>query len=171
MWNVSGVTGAAPIWIEVMNFLHGNDPSIKKEILPRLVRREIDFPEGITPSREEWFIPGTEPNSKSQRIAQFNPRIVYPPSGMVIALDPDIPTDLQKIFFVAQTSENDFRWVLNNEPIEAVGKTISWTPKAGKYSLAIADGDEKILDYVYFEVRGPEADPNVLSDGEGTFRN
>jgi hypothetical protein len=58
-----------------------------------------------------------------------------------------------------------------SEPIEAVGKTISWTPKAGKYSLAIADGDEKILDYVYFEVRGPEADPNVLSDGEGTFRN
>ena len=48
---------------------------------------------------------------------------------------------------------------------------IPWTPKAGKYSLAIADGDEKILDYVYFEVRGPEADPNVLSDGEGTFRN
>ncbi|MGZ6239418.1 MAG: hypothetical protein ACXWMF_06210 [Syntrophales bacterium] len=44
--------------------------------------------------------------------------------------------------------------------------------KAGKYSLAIADGDEKILDYVYFEVRGPEADPNVLSgDGEGTLRN
>jgi hypothetical protein len=29
----------------------------------------------------------------------------------------------------------------------------------------------KILDYIYFEVRGPEADPNVLSDGEGTFRN
>jgi len=29
--------------------------------------------------------------------------------------------------------------------------------KAGKYLLAIADGREKILDYVYFEVRGPEA--------------
>jgi len=28
----------------------------------------------------------------------------------------------------------------------------------GKYSLAIADGDEKILNYVYFDVRGPEAD-------------
>jgi penicillin-binding protein 1C len=158
MWNVSGVTGAAPIWIEVMNFLHRNDPSIKNEILPRLVRKEIDFPQGIASSREEWFIPGTEPNSKSQRIAQSNHRIVYPPSGMVIALDPDIPTDLQKIFFIAQTSGNDFRWVLNNEPIEAVGKRIPWTPKAGKYSLAIADGDEKILDYVYFEVRGPEAD-------------
>jgi hypothetical protein len=45
--------------------------------------------------------------------------------------------------------------------MEAVGKTIAWTPKAGKYSLAIADGDEKIIDYVYFEVRGP-----VSFDGE-----
>ena len=172
MWNVSGITGAAPIWIEVINFLHRNDPSIKKEILPRLVRREIDFPEGITPSREEWFIPGTEPNSKNQRIGQFNQRIVYPPSGTVIALDPDIPPEIQKIFFISQGSENGFRWVLNNEPIEAAGKTISWIPKAGKYSLAIADGDEKILDYVYFEVKGPEADPNVLSgDGEGTLTN
>jgi hypothetical protein len=59
-----------------------------------------------------------------------------------------------------------------SEPIEGAGKTIPWTPEAGKYSLAIADGDEKILDYVYFEVRGPEADRNLLSeDGEGTFSN
>jgi hypothetical protein len=42
--------------------------------------------------------------------------------------------------------------------MEAGSRTIPWTPKAGKYSLAIAEGDEKILDYVYFEVRGPEAD-------------
>jgi len=27
-----------------------------------------------------------------------------------------------------------------------------------KYFLALADGEEKILDYIYFEVRGPEAD-------------
>jgi hypothetical protein len=43
---------------------------------------------------------------------------------------------------------------------------------AGKYSLAIAEKGGKILDYIYFEVRGPEADPNVLSgDGEGTLTN
>jgi penicillin-binding protein 1C len=161
MWNVSGVTGAAPIWIEVMNFLHRDDPGIKREALPRLVRREIEFPHDIAPSREEWFIRGTEPNSKDRRISQFNSRIVYPPSGTVIALDPDIPFDLQKVFFVSQTGENDLRWILNDLPMEAVGKTIPWIPKAGKYSLAIADGDEKILDYVYFEVRGP-----VSFDGE-----
>jgi len=39
-----------------------------------------------------------------------------------------------------------------------------------KYSLALADGDEKILDYVYFEVRGPEADRNLFPEDEkGAF--
>ncbi len=158
MWNVSGVTGAAPIWIEVMNFLHRNHPSIKREVPPGLVRREVEFPQGVAPPREEWFIRGTEPPSKDQKIGQFNPRIVYPPSGTVIALDPDIPPELQKIFFISQTNENDFRWVLNGSLMETKGKTIPWTPKAGKYSLALAEGEEKILDYVYFEVRGPEVD-------------
>ena len=156
MWNVSGVTGAAPIWIEVMNFLHRSDSSVRKRVPPALVRKEVEFPEGVAPSREEWFIRGTEPDSKDQKIGHFNPRIVYPPSGTVIALDPDIPPELQKIFFISQTNENEFRWLLNGESLETGGKTIPWTPRAGKYFLAIADGEEKILDYIYFEVRGPE---------------
>lgn len=172
MWNVSGITGAAPIWIEVMNFLHRDIPSIEREALSSLVRKKVEFSQNVAASREEWFIRGTEPDSKNQGIGQFNPRIIYPPSGTVIALDPDIPLELQKIFFIAQTGENDFRWVLNGERIEAVGRTIPWTPEAGKYSLAIADGDGKILDYVYFEVRGPEADRNLQSEEkEGTFTN
>jgi len=158
MWNVSGITGAAPVWIEVINFLHRNDPSIKRDVLPTLVRKEIEFPQGIMVSREEWFIRGTEPNTKNPKMGQFNPRIVYPPSGTVIAIDPDIPLELQKVFFVSQTSENDIRWILNGVPVEMVGKTIPWTPKAGKYFLALADENEKILDYIYFEVRGREAD-------------
>jgi penicillin-binding protein 1C len=158
MWNVSGVTGAAPVWVEVMNFLHRNDPSIKKEAPPTLARREVEFPQGVAPSREEWFIRGTEPDSKDQKIGQFNPRIVYPPSGTVIALDPDIPPELQKIFFISQTNENEIRWLLNGVRMEARSKTIPWTPRAGKYFLALADGEEKILDYIYFEVRGADED-------------
>jgi len=170
MWNVSGITGAAPIWIEMMDFLHRDVPNIKREALPGLVRKKIEFSQGIASSREEWFIRGTEPNLNDQRIGPFNPRIVYPPSGTVIALDPDIPSELQRIFFISQTSENEFRWVLNGSPMEAVGKTIPWNPKAGKFFLALADGDEKILDYVYFEVRGPEADRNLFPEDEkGAF--
>jgi hypothetical protein len=74
----------------------------------------------------------------------------------VIALDPDSPLELQKVFFISQINKDDFRWVLNGVPMETVGKTIPWTPKAGKYFLALADENEKILDYIYFEVRGSE---------------
>jgi penicillin-binding protein 1C len=158
MWNVSGVTGAAPIWAEVMDFLHRDVFSIPREALPGLLRKRIEFSQDVAASREEWFIRGTEPNLQNQRTGQFNPRILYPPSGTVLAVDPDIPPDLQKVFFVSQVHEHDFQWVLNGSILQMAGRTISWTPKAGKYHLAIADKDEKVLDYVYFEVRGPETD-------------
>ena len=158
MWNVSGVSGAAPIWTEMMDFLHRDVPSVKKEAFPGLVRKKIEFSQGVAASREEWFIGGTEPNLQSQKADQFNPRIVYPPSGTVIAVDPDIPSDLQKTFFICHVHEEDFQWVLNGTALERTGRTIPWTPRPGKYHLAIADRDEKILDYVYFEVRGPGTD-------------
>jgi len=156
MWNVSGITGAAPIWIEMMDFLHRDIPSIKKEAPPRLVRKRIEFPQNIAASREEWFIRGTEPNLRDQRVGQFNQRIIYPPSGTVIALDPDIPTELQKVFFVSQTNENGSKWILNGSPMSPVARTIAWIPKVGEYKLAIADQEERIMDTVYFEVRGSQ---------------
>jgi len=64
--------------------------------------------------------------------------------------------ELQKIFFISQTNQNDFRWVLNGVPMEMAGKTIPWTPKAGKHLLAIADREERVMDSVSFEVRGPQ---------------
>jgi penicillin-binding protein 1C len=158
MWNVSGVTGAAPIWMEMMDFLHRDVSSVKKEPLSGLVRKKIEFSQGVAATREEWFIRGTEPHSQNQRTGQFNPRILYPPSGTVMAMDPDIPPELQKVFFVSRVHENDFQWVLNGSALEMAGRTVPWIPKAGKYHLAIADKGEKILDYVYFEVKGSETD-------------
>jgi penicillin-binding protein 1C len=158
MWNVSGVTGAAPIWVEMMDFLHRDVSSIQRKALSGLVRRKIEFSQGAAASREEWFIRGTEPSFEGQRTGQFNPRIIYPPSGTVLALDPDIPPELQKVFFVSRVREDRCQWLLNGSALEMTGRTIPWIPTAGKYHLAIADKDEKVLDYVYFEVRGPGTD-------------
>jgi penicillin-binding protein 1C len=158
MWNVSGVTGAAPIWMEMMDFLHRDVSSIPREALSGLVRKKMEFSQGVAASREEWFIRGTEPSFQNQRMGQFNPRILYPPSGTVMAMDPDIPPELQKVFFVSQVHEDHCQWLLNGSALEGTGRTIPWIPKAGKYHLAIADKDEKVLDYVYFEVRGSGAD-------------
>jgi penicillin-binding protein 1C len=161
MWNVSGVTGAAPIWIEMMNWLHRDDGSPKKEPPTRIVRKEIDFPQGTEPSREEWFIQGTEPHSKDKRIGQFNQRIVYPPSGTVIALDPDIPSELQKVFFICQTNGEDLRWVLNGHTMSKVGSILPWTPEVGTHALTLCDRENEIVDSVNFEVRGPSNLPHL----------
>jgi len=154
MWNVSGISGAAPVWLEIMDFLHRQDEVPKQTAPAGLVRKEIYFPPGTEPSRREWFIRGTEPDSEERSPGQFNQRIVYPPTGAVIALDPDIPAELQKIFFISQTLEEGLQWKLNGSVLDRVGKKVAWAPAPGKYHLAIADGDEKIVDFVYFEVRG-----------------
>jgi penicillin-binding protein 1C len=158
MWNVSGVHGAAPLWMEMMDFLHRDIPSVKKEGFSGLVRKKIEFSKGVAVSREEWFIQGTEPNLQNQGTGDFNPRILYPPSGTVLAVDLDIPPELQKVFFVSQVHGDHCQWLLNGSALERTGRTIPWIPRAGKYHLAIADKDEKVLDYVYFEVRGPGTD-------------
>ena len=123
-----------------------------------LVKREIQISDGMEPERKEWFIRGTEPNGRDQKAGQLNQRIVYPPSGAVIALDPDIPQELQKVFFVSQTNEDNLQWKLNDQALGKRGRTIPWVPRTGKFILALADNEEKILDFVYFEVRGPQGD-------------
>ena len=155
MWNVSGITGAAPIWTEMMNFLHQRDADPKGELPVNLVRREVRFPQGVESSRQEWFIRETEPNSRDRKMGQFNRRILYPPSGVVIALDPDIPPEVQRVFFISQTHEEGLQWMLNGNIVDGAGKPVAWSPKAGKHSLAMLDREGKILDSVQFEVRGP----------------
>jgi penicillin-binding protein 1C len=154
MWNVSGVSGAAPVWHEVMNYLHQGRAYSKIHAPKNVIRKEIVSSDNAGKTQEEWFIRGTEPTSSVQMVKQYNEKIVYPPSGTVIALDPDIPPDLQKVFFISQTGGKELCWRLNDTAIGEPGKTVAWSPKSGKYNLALTDKQGKIIDSVNFEVRG-----------------
>ena len=68
------------------------------------------------------------------------------------------PQDMGVRSAYVQAAARHKTWISNGFPMEAMGKAILWSTKAGKYFLAIAKGKEKVLDYVYFEVRGPETD-------------
>ena len=81
MWNVSGVTGAAPIWMEMMDFLHRDVSSIKREALSGLVRKKIEFSQGVAASREEWFIRGTEPRLRIREQANSTQELFTPLPG------------------------------------------------------------------------------------------
>ena len=164
MWNVSGISGAAPVWVEMMNRLHRSVLPAKREPPPGLIRMPVEFPRDLEPSKDEWFIRGTEPHCREKKIGQYNRRILYPPPGTLIALDPDIPPELQRIFFTSSSNEEGLRWMLNGGIIGRVGKSFSWAPRAGKYLLAIADSEERIIDSVSFEVRGSWDDRHLPSE-------
>jgi penicillin-binding protein 1C len=155
MWNVSGVAGAAPLWVEMMNLLHRNEPSPNEKPPANVVSREVELSQGVESGRKEWFIRGTEPRSTDRKIVQLNQRILYPPSGTILALDPDIPPEVQKVFFISQTEKEDLQWMLNGTLMEGIGKTVSWSPKAGNHFLAMLDREGNVLDSIQFEVRGP----------------
>ena len=156
MWNVSGITGAAPVWVEMMNFLHRSEPSSATKPPANVVSRKVEEAYGTEPTeKKEWFIRGTEPQPAGRKISQFNQGILYPPPGAILAVDPDIPAESQKVFFVSQAGGEGFRWALNGAILGETGKTVSWSPKAGNYSLAMLDAEGNVLDSVQFEVRGP----------------
>jgi len=153
MWNVSGITGAAPVWTTVMNYLHRNKPGLRPT-LPGGLNRAV-IPTAAGSHEEEWFLTGTEPVVTLPRTARMNPRIIYPPSGAILAVDPDIPSSVQKVFFTADAQDGEsLSWELNAIPLETAGKAVPWTPRAGKYSLAIINKERKTVDTVHFEVRG-----------------
>ena len=154
MWNVSGVSGAAPVWSEVMNYLHRSKSGDKVVVPKNVIKVEVASAGNSGKRQEEWFISGTEPVADFLMVKQYNERIVYPPSGTVIALDPDIPTDLQKVFFISKTEGKELHWRLNDAAIGETGGAVAWSPKRGKHSLVLTDSQGRIIDSVNFEVRG-----------------
>jgi penicillin-binding protein 1C len=150
MWNVSGISGAAPIWLEMMKYLHRAHPS-RPPLRPEGV--VLSAASGLDQrSRKEWFIKGTEPGLVEYVKAWPLPKITYPPAGALIALDPDIPTPHQKIFFQASGSPHRLRWLLDGELV-GDGTMHSWTPIHGHHRLSLVGPDDRTLDAVTFSVR------------------
>lgn len=69
MENVTGLTGAAPIWHAVMMYAHRDLPVVEWTVPEGIVRRNVCYPSGLLPTAncqsqvEEVFISGTEPTT------------------------------------------------------------------------------------------------------------
>ena len=159
MRDVSGVTGAAPVWAEVMAWLHRNVPSVPPKPPAGLLARRVAFPRDIEPERVEWFLAGTEPQAVAQTLALDHPRILAPVQGTLIALDPDIPPSRQRVVFEAEAAHVPVRWILDGADIGSAADLLAWEPASGRHTIALADEERRILDAVAFEVRGAAAFP------------
>jgi penicillin-binding protein 1C len=153
MQNVSGVTGAAPVWLEIMRYLHAHVPARAPRAPATVVQSEVSFAPTLENARHEYFLRGTEVTE--QRLPEQPPlaqaRIRYPARGSILALDPDIPDDAQRVFFEVSPRDAPLQLVLDGQRLS---NDDGWTPRTGLHRLSLHDARGTVLDEVQFEVRG-----------------
>ncbi len=159
MRDVSGVTGAAPIWRDIVHRLHAREPSLPPRAPPGVVRQVVAFDPPVEAERSEWFLRGTETASMRGNVGQgiaasATPTIRYPTADTVIALDPDIPTDQERVVFSASPAVQGLRWRIDDVVMIAERGRADWKPVAGQHLLVLEDAEGKPLSAVKFEVRG-----------------
>ena len=125
-------------------------------------------------ARNEWFLAGTQQTTftinsiassayytgtrgqKGLKIAnqathQISARITSPTNGTIIALDPDIPPNRQRVTFAAEG--NNLRWLMDGKPL-AKGNNAQWLPWPGRHVVQLVNARGDVLDEVKLEVRG-----------------
>jgi penicillin-binding protein 1C len=161
MRDVSGVSGAAPAWLAIMQRLHRNEASIAPPRPPGVVTQRVRFVPAIEPDRDEVFLRGTEiAEVVLAPVVGAGVRISYPGNGAILAVDPDIPDSAQRVRFRATPSGEGLRWRINDEVLPAdVAGVALWKPVPGRFELILSDAAGTVLDRVRFEVRGAARDP------------
>ncbi len=185
MHEVSGTSGAAPIWAEVMGWLHRATPSRAPKPPAGLLQAAVRYgpQEGaaglerapLESARQEWFLAGTQqgyfaidslpvgapavgaagrsglPPTDAQGP---RPRILAPAPGTIVALDPDIPPDRQRLRFSAgDAAGTALRWRIDGKVLGR-GAQWGWLPWPGRHQVELLDARGTVLDQLQIEVRG-----------------
>jgi penicillin-binding protein 1C len=146
MWDVSGVDGAAPVWAAVMSALHASEPSAP----PKPPRDVVRTPAG-------YALRGTEA-AGAAAAAHAAPhsglaRIVSPARDLVIAFDPDIPPDQQRVLIEAQPADAALAFALDGALLGSAGEPHFWALARGRHELVLRDAAGEERDRVEFVVR------------------
>ena len=153
MHDVSGVSGAAPAWLDIVNAVSGTRGGVPARPA-ELVSRRVRFEPPVEPERDELFLRGTDTDVVAVRPAVAPvARIAYPADGAILALDPDVPPGFQRVRFAATAAVAGGQWHLNGTPLADGSTQVPWVPVAGRHVLALLDPDGRELHRVRFEVR------------------
>lgn len=178
MWDVSGTSGAAPVWAALMNYLHKNEPSRAPAPPAGMVQKQVSLADAagrpIEAARSEWFIRGTEQalfaidsgassadgeraggqkrlKDSARGTDSATARITAPANGTIVALDPDIPPNRQRLNFAAEGRQ--LRWRMDGKEF-ARGAQAQWLPWPGRHTVQLVSERGEVLDEVRIEVRG-----------------
>ena len=134
MWNVSGVTGAAPLWREVMLKLNNHQKDIRN----------------LT---ENYLATNASIIETKRLTAPILSSIRYPVDSEIVGFDPEIPLPLQKMPFEIKNPQRGSKLMLDQEYFADASELSMWGVKMGKHHLVLLDSNKKIIDEVHFEVR------------------
>jgi penicillin-binding protein 1C len=162
MRDVSGVTGAAPIWRDIIHHLHASEPSSPPRGSSGVLRQTVAFDPPVEAERSEWFLRGTETatmrgNAGQALAVSATPTIRYPTADTIIALDPDIPPGSERVVFSASPAMPGLQWRIGDAVLPAPRGRADWTPVPGRHTLVLEDAGGKPLSTLEFEVRGNAA--------------
>jgi len=152
MHDVSGVSGAAPVWQAIAGHLHAGSPSKAPAPPAGVVAARIAFDSKQEASRDEYFLAGSERallRSSRELVAAERFGITSPRDGSVFAIDPDIPPAAQRITFEGERGT----WRLDGRRLGA-GERLRWAPWPGRHRLELVGASGQTLQSVGFEVRG-----------------
>jgi penicillin-binding protein 1C len=165
MHDVSGVSGAAPVWREIMDFLHEGEAPQRRSAPAGLVRQAVEYANGIEPNRDEWFLAGTEvAQIFAVDTAPGRPRIIAPANGALLAVDPDIPPARQRVL-VRVAGARAGAQVLIGSARHSAQEQILWRPTPGRHVLRLVDDKGTELDHVAVTVRGVSLRRTALAQG------
>ncbi len=169
MREVSGVTGAGPVWHDIMSYLHREQGSQQPPMPAQLKPLAITFEKNLEASRTEYFLAGTEmsrialatsaPAASTARMA-----IRTPTDGTIIALDPDIPQVNQRLQLVAGTPaggiHTNVRWYVDGRFL-GDANPFAWYPAPGSHLIEARDSTGQTQDRVRVSVRGAQLRPRL----------
>lgn len=157
MWDVSGVTGAAPVWRDIVEYLHQSRPSLAPQPPHGVLRQPVIYRPAIESPRSDWIIARSD--HKESKPAIINvvgafPTLIAPPDTAVIAPDPDIPQRRQALL-LQSNGIGSTCMQLDARPIAPCGtsKTLVPLPLPGRHTLTLTNRHGETLDTHQFEVR------------------
>ena len=184
MWDVSGTSGAAPVWAALMRHLHAAMPSPPPRPPAGLAQAAVRFGGQLEAARQEWFLPGTAQavfaidseavgalSTPAQARNGLKPepgvpaRITAPEDGTILALDPDIPPARQRLTLLAEAgtaAPRALRWWIGAREIGR-GPSAQWLPWPGRHVVQLRDARGAVQDERRIEVRGAAVKAGVAA--------
>ncbi|RHW17805.1 hypothetical protein D1610_09955 [Sphingomonas gilva] len=151
---VSGTSGAAPVWRDVMLALHAGAPG-KPPAMPRGIEaRRVTFADAREAPRREFFLSGTgQAQLAAVPATARRPRITHPVAGSVYALDPDIPVDRQRLAIDVAGAVEGHVLRLDGRLLGPADAAPLVLASPGIHRLALLDPGGRTVDQIRFTMR------------------